>query len=888
MTSPKEPRRIVPPQLAERLGRVVTRHQAWTETVLGDLHEQYAALCGRRGRAFAGLWYWFQIVMLAIGEAVAAVRPSSPSRRGFITECKLAWRALLRQPLPSIAIVITLALGLGVNAGAFSMLNSIVLAPYPFPRVDRLAMIAQRSPGVSYTRGTVALPNFIDLRSANSSFESMTAFSEWDTNLTGGDQPERVRGLRVTPEFFEVFSAAPHLGRFLQSADAEAGHDHVVVLSDGLWRRAFGQRADVIGQPVRLDGETYAVVGVARPDFTFPDQRQVWAPIAMTPAAIANRDAGFTVVGRLRAETTLTKAAAAVAATGVSLVEQHPKDNANVSMVTMSFLDGMADDGTPQIVRMINIAALVVLLIGSANIASLLLARGADRRREIAVRLALGGSRFRIVRQLLVESVVLGLVAVPAALALAALVLRALRNAMPAQILIYVAGWERLGVNTDVVLFTVAGAVGAAVVFGLFPALQLSKPSIVSTLRDGGRSIAGSRARHVSRRALVVAEFALALPLIVAAGLAASGAWSVVHGPQGYDSTGVVMLRTTLSAAPYQEPAARRQFTERLVAEAERIPGVESAGTINITPSTTGGSASRVVDVEGRTFEARQRPSAGYRIASPRYFDTLRIGIQQGRGFSTADRAGSLPVAIVSASMARLLWPGKTAIGRRVKTLDDDLDTEWRTVVGVCGDIIDDWYDRRNAPMYYVPMAQRPTFTVTLVARTTGDSIAVGQALRHALTAADRNQPPEGVMTMAQSLHDRTIGLQIVSALMGGLGLLALVLATIGIYSLLAYEVSQRRHEIGVRMALGATRTAVLRLTVGHALKLAATGLAIGVAVTLPAERFVVSTLFNVVSVSPLLLVILVCVLAGTAVVASIIPARSASRLDPGLALRMS
>jgi len=887
-----------PPRLAERVGKALTRRERWAETVLGDLQEEYAGRTARQSRLRARFWYWSQIVRLALDVALGRLRAGvATAMSAFFggkrplssmrSELTFAARSLIRQPLLSAAIVLTMALGLGVDAAAFSMLNVLVLRPFPFPDVDRLAVIAEQSPSIEYTQESVSLANFFDLKAQTSaSFDSLTAFDNWDTNLTGGAQPERVRGFKTTSDFFTVFRVQPQLGRLLAARDQEPGHDRVLVLSDALWRRGFGEDRDIAGRRVRLDGDTYEIVGVAPPGFDFPEQSQVWAPIAMTPAALADRSAAsLTVVGRLRQDVTRATAAAAVSLVGADLARAYPKQNGDTSMHAMSFLEGMADPGTPEITKMINVAALIVLLIGSANVANLLLARGSDRQREIAVRLALGGGRVRIVRQLLAESVVLGLAAVPVSLGLASIVLRALRNAMPAQTVKFIAGWDRLGVDGTVIGFTIAGALAAAVLFGLFPALQISKPAIVSALREGGRSIAGGRSRHRIRRALVIAEFALALPLLVATALAASGAYGVSHGPQGYEPSGLISLQTSLSSTPYQDARTRRQFAERLVTETMRLPGVRSAATVNLLPNAPG-NTSRLLEIEGHPSDPHRPQSATYRITSPAYFETMRIAVTKGRAFSDLDRDGSLPVAIVSESMARAMWPGENPIGRRVKALGDDQDPGWRTVVGVSGDIIDDWFNRRYTPTLYIPMAQRPTFTVTLVARTNGDPAAFGPALRRALAAADPDQPPTALATMTQSLHDRTAGLQIVSALMGGLGCLALVLATIGIYSLLAYEVSQRAHEIGVRMALGATRGDVVRSIVGHALRLAGIGLGLGVLLALPTQHVVVSVLFNVVAFSPLLLAALVLVLGATAVVASAVPARSASRMSPGAALR--
>jgi putative ABC transport system permease protein len=422
------------------------------------------------------------------------------------------------------------------------------------------------------------------------------------------------------------------------------------------------------------------------------------------------------------------------------------------------------------------------------------------------------------------------------------------------------------------------------VLLGLLPALQVSKPDLTQALREGGRSVAGSLSRQRVRRLVVMAELALALPLLVAAGLAASGGLRFATGPQGYDPRGVLAMQTTLPPT-YATPDARRQFAERLIEESSRWPGVDAAATANLIPTSDSNSV-RAIEIDGRPVaDPSHRPVVMYRIVSSRYFDVMSIPILRGRAFGADDRADGQPVAVISQSLAERYWPNEDPIGRRIHT-PTDTGSGWMTVVGISGDIIDDWFNRRNAPALYVPMTQRPSFTVTLVTHTGGDAAALAPGVRAALRRVDANQPPTIITTLVQSLHDRTIGLQMIGVMMGVVGAIALVLAAIGIYSLMAYDISQRRQEIGVRMALGATRGDVVRFTVGHAGRLAGIGLGIGLILGIGAGKVVEGALFGVVSLGAPLLAGITLVLAVTVLLACVVPARSASRVDPATALQ--
>jgi predicted permease len=577
-------------------------------------------------------------------------------------------------------------------------------------------------------------------------------------------------------------------------------------------------------------------------------------------------------------------AAAEIDARFQTLKTAHPDAYRDRRLVVRSFTDGMIDVGLPQVLVLWQAAAVLVLLIGCTNIANLLLARGAARQRELAVRLAIGAGRWRVVRQLLAESVVLALIALPAALAVAALVFRLVKAAMPAMLVRFVPGWDRMAVDAGLAGWAVAAALATAVIFSLLPALQSSRPNLSGTLRDGGRGATSVAIRGRLRRGLVVAEIALALPLLIASGLAAVGAQRFASGPQGYEPLGVLRARTILPDATHPTPEARLQFTERLIEAARQIPGVELAATASGLPTVPSNSQRRLT-IDGKPTDPANPININYRAISPDYLATLRIPVMQGRAFTAADREGAQPVAIVSAAAAQRFWPDESPIGRRLRLGGDD--RPWLTVVGVAGDTIHDWFSSRREPTAYVPVAQAPASSINLILRTSVPPETVADATRRAFASVDPAQPAFEVMTMPEALRVRTTGLRFISALMAAFGLLALVLATVGIYSVMAFYVAQRRHEMGVRMALGASAHDIVRLTVGQGARMAALGIVIGLGFGVALARVMENLLFGVVALEPWLFATVALTLAAAAVAASLLPARHATSVDPASALRV-
>jgi predicted permease len=879
-----------PPRLAEWLVRVCVRDDRWRAVTIGDLREELARVARAAGSTRAALWYWRQALALTIrAAAVAAAAPFRPHgdglMRSLLTETRLAIRSLRRQPLVTAIVIGTLALGLGANAATFGMIDALLLRPFAIPDVDRLVVISESSPDDPFPQHAVSPAAFLDFRRQTDSLRRVAALDWWDVNLAGGDEPERVQGTLVTSDFFPLMGVMPARGRFIQPPDEVHGAHRQVVLSDGMWHRRFAAAPDVVGRAILIDGEPHEVVGIAPPGFDFPNATEIWGALAFDAETGTVRDRRWlTVVGELVPGRTRDDVASEVAVIYERMRQAHPDATRHHAAVVHTFTAAMVDVGMPQVLALWQAAALLVLLIGCANVASLLLARGADRQRELAVRAAIGAGRGRIIRGLLVESGVLALVSVPAALGVARAVFAGVRASMPAELVRFLPGWHQMGIDSRVIAFTFAAALGTAALFGILPALQASRPSLTGALTDGGRTGTAGRGRSRLRRGLVVAEIALALPLLAAAGLAAIGSHRFANGPQGYEPSGLLQMRTFLPDAAYADADARRQFTERLLEAVAGVAGVQEAATANVLPASAGGNLRREIVVEGRPLDPDVRQLANARAVSPGFFETMRIPLVEGRTIVAADREDTQPVAVVSRALARRYFPDGSPIGQRIRIGEDET---WVTVIGVSGDVVHDWFLYREEPTSYVPVSQGPSAYVNVVARTAGDPMSLAPALRRALWTVDSTQPAFDVMTLEAAIHQRTTGLRFISRLMAGFGGLALVLAAVGIYGVVAHQVAQRRHEIGVRMALGASSASVLRQTIGQSARMTLLGIAIGLALGVALARVMESALFGVVAVEPALLAAIAATFAVVALLASLLPARQASRVDPVEALRL-
>jgi predicted permease len=885
------------PRLSSFFLRLAVQREAWRDDVMGDVLEEFSQVRASRGHDAASRWYRREarrLILQAVQSRIrAAIKGTAElffigdrPMNAFSAEVRAALRSLKRRPGVTAAILLTLAIGLGVNAAIFNAIDSLLLKPYAFEDVDRIAMIAELGENDPFPKESVSPANFIDFSRATT-ITNLAAYSWAELNLSGADRPERIRGFAASANFFPTLGVTPAFGRFFTPDSHVFGKHHEAILSDSLWRNRFGADPSVIGRQVQIDGEPAVVVGVAPPGFSFPDGAQAWTPLAFDPKSAVNRRSHYlTVFGRLAEGRTFGEAQAEIGAMHAQLKAANPDDLRGLDAKVMPFTSGMVDVGMPTVLMLWQAAAVLVLLIGCTNVINLLLAQGAERHRELAVRLAIGASRVRIVRQLLVESLVLSVAAVPGALAVAWITLKLMKSAMPPALIGFVPGWDKMAVDGTLMAWTVLGAMVAGLIFGILPAIQASRQSVLASVKgsgDGGRSQTAGKSRNRARRILVVAELALALPLLVASAMAVSGVQKFVTGNQGYDPNGLLRASVVLPAAQYKDDAALRLFTDRLLEEVGRVPSISAAATASILPAS-GMNRSRDIEIDGRPVDKERPVHVNLRVVSPNYFETMRIPILNGRGFTGADRETGERVAVISEAMAARYFQGESAVGKRVKI--QSVEGVWITVAGISGDIIDDWFANRNVPTIYIASAQTPPRSINLVARTSGDPANLEADVRRALTAVDPHLPAYQVRTMNDALKERTTGLRFIGGLMAAFGVIALVLAAIGIYSVMAFYVSLRRKEMGLRLALGATPGDVLRMILGQASRLSLIGVVIGTVAAIALARVIEGALMGTATASPLLFATVGLTLFTIATLASFMPAREATKVNPATTLR--
>lgn len=804
----------------------------------------------------------------------------------LMLDLKYATRALKRQPGFSLAVALTLALGLGLNATVLGMMDALLLRPFQFPDYQRLVVVWEVPNGTS-ERQQVSPANFLDWRQQTRNFDRLVAWEGWGATLTGRDEPERVQGLRVSPGFFEVLGVRPVIGRTFTSDEERPGHDRRLVIGNDLWKRRFGADPSVVGTQVLLDGEAYTLVGIAPPGFDFPVGSQVWAPLAFTPGRAFDRtNRTLTVLGKLLPERSVADAQAQLDLISRRLEEQYPDTNRERGVSVRTLSTAFREDTAGWFVGILQAGAGLVLLIACANLAGLFLARANDRQREVAVRTALGASRMRIARQLVTETVLLGLVASVLALLVAKTGLDVLRSSMPPEIAQHIEGWNNVRLDTRLVLVIPSLAIGLGLLIGLIPAVAASRTALTDALKEGERGGAGSVKRQRSRQALVVAEIAFTLALLVAAGLALGGGARLVNQPGGFDAQHLLTFDIPLPSSKYGEPDSRREVTNNLLARIEATPGVAGAALATVLPAAGWNPSVPFVVEEDPIPDPARHPRAGFRAVSSGYFQAMRIPIVRGRAFSTSDRQEAQPVAVISEALAERFWPGRNPIGGRLRL--DDSPTTWVTIVGVAGNVtMYNWWDGVDFSAVYVPLLQAPpSGGLSAVVRTHGEPTAITGSIRRAVGSVNPLLAIHGVRTMQEAIIASTFGLKFLGSLMGICGGIALVLSIVGIYSMMAYVVSHRLHEFGLRMALGATASDILRLTMKQAGGLTAAGLVIGLGLAVLSSRLMSSSLFGIVSLDWTTLVAVSLGLAIVSFGAAYVPAQRSLRLDPAAILR--
>jgi len=798
----------------------------------------------------------------------------------LVLDLRYAWRGLLRSPSFTAVAIATLALGIGINTAVLGIVNGVLLRPFPFPRPDRLVMVREDMPEKEMFGMTASPPNFLDWRAQSRSFSDLAAYARNSDPLTGSGEPEQVDYASTTGTFFSVLGVRPMIGRFYGAEECAAGKDHVAVLGNALWMRRFGGRNEAVGSTIRLGGEPYTVIGVAPPELEFPlGTHDLWTPLDFGPDVEKQRGAHYiSVVGRLGKGVSLPAAETEMKGIAARLAAAYPDKNKGHTVSLRTLKD--------QIVGKVRLALLVltgavalVVLIACANVANLLLARGARREREIAVRRALGASRTRIVRQLLTESLLLAAGGTVAGIAFAALADRLIVRFGPS-------GIPRLaqaGIDGTVLAATAVIAMATALLFGLVPALRATSENLTASLRETAAGTAPGRQR--ARDLLVAAEMALALLLLAGAGLLVKSFAKLVHVDPGFRPDHVLTFDLTLDAK-YKDPASRSSFYRGLLAELDRLPGVRASGAVFCAPLSRSNFSSSFT-VDGAPVPKSDEPSMNLRVVSPDYFSTMRIPLVAGRLFTDADRRGGQRVLLLTQSAARQFWPRGDAIGKYLRMgarpVKEDVEG---TVVGIVGDTHDESLSEQPEPAAFFPLDQVGVSGLTVVVRTVQDPRSVGGPVRDAVRRMDPDLPVVGMATMEDVVSNSVSAPRFYAFLLAVFSVAALVLAAIGIYGVLSYAVASRAREIGVRIAIGARRRDVIAMVVGGAARLAALGLAAGLASALLLTRLLAGILFGVKPFDPATYAAVSAILFGVALLAALVPARRAASADPMTALR--
>ena len=795
-------------------------------------------------------------------------------------------RQLLRKPGFALIAVLSLALGIGANTAIFSLVDAVLLRPLPFSDPDRLVMVWEDAAKVGFPRNTPAPANYVDWKTKNKVFEDMAAITYGSYALTDEGEPEKVESQNVTANFFPLLGVKPILGRTFTEEEDKPGANRVALVSYSLWQRRFGGDPSLVGKEILLDGRKHNVLGVMPPGFQFlAKEVGLWTPAAFSPEELANRGGHYlTVVARLKPGVSVTQAHTDIAAVTQGINRANPSSwtGFELGSVVISLRQQLAGDVRPALIVLL-VAVGFVLLIACANIANLLLARGAARYREIAVRTALGAGRRRIVRQLLTESVLLAVAGGAAGLVFAWLSFSFLKQIIPASMAL------NAGVRIDAKVFgfTMLLSLLTGIVFGLVPAFQAAKVDLNEALKQsGGRTGTGVGHRRL-RSVLVVTEIALALVLLVGAGLLIQTFLKLRALDIGVNPENVLTLRTSLPRSKYSELPKRTAFYEQVLERVRAVPGVVAAGYATAVPLTWKGGTNGFT-VEGR--EQGPGQDANSRQATTGYMETMGVKLRQGRYFDEHDDAQAQPVAVINETMARQYWPGESAVGKRFKLGGTNSTKLWMTVVGIIGDIKEMGLEAAPKAEMFFPYQQLPetlwNMPRDLTVRTSGDPLSVTAAVRQAIWAVDPAQPISNVRTMEEILSEevaqRRIGMTLLVAFAG----LALLLASLGIYGVLSYSVTQRTQEIGIRMALGAGRNDVLRQVMGGGLRLAGAGVAIGLIVSFALTRLMTGLLFGVSASDPRTLIGVTVLLIAVALLACYIPARRATKIDPMIALR--
>ena len=802
-------------------------------------------------------------------------------------------RLLLKAPGFTVIAVLTLALGIGANTAIFSVVNFVLLRPLEYANPDQLVMVWERNTKRGWNESPTSFADFVDFRDNAKSVE-LVAFTDTNFNLTGGDQPERVAGLRVSANLFSLLGVNPARGRWFAPGEDKPGAGHVLILSYGLWQRSFGGNSNLVNQTVQLNGQSYTVVGVMPPTFKFPpafsatttseeliSNADLWVPLTTDDVPLIRNIRNLKMIGRLKAGVAPQQAQAEINSIASRLAREYPDVNAGLESVVIPLHEQIVGDVREALLILLG-AVVLVLLIACANIANLLLSKATARHKEIAIRTALGANRGRLLRQLLTESTLLGLLGG----GFGFLVAYAGSKTLVSFGSFSIPQLTDFSFDMKVPLFALVVSLLTSLIFGLAPAIDASNPNLNEALKEGGRSSSGGATRARLRNALVITEVALAVVLVTASGLMLRSFVRLQGTSSGLNPHNLITLELELPDVRYHAAQQQTLFQQQLLQRVGSLPGVQNAATVDNLPFS-GNAFNTSFTIEGRpTGPTTETPRAYYRVISPDYFPAIGIELHKGNQFTDRDTAEQPGVAIVNETAAQRYWPGVDPLGKRIKRGRPESKNPWLTVIGIVSGSRQLSLKEGSQPEIYVPYLQNPGLTFTLVARTASDPRSLTGALRKEVLSADREIPAVNIKLMEELISNSVAKERFYVLLLGVFAALALILAAVGVYGVMSYSVTLRTRDIGIRMALGARPVDIFKHIVGQALLLGLIGLGVGIVLAIASTRVMSSLLYGINATDPLTLAITSLVLLAVALLASYLPARRATRVDPLVTLR--
>ncbi|HVS81909.1 MAG TPA: ABC transporter permease [Pyrinomonadaceae bacterium] len=803
----------------------------------------------------------------------------------LLRDLKFSARSLLKHPSFTAVVVLTLALGIGANTTIFSTVDALLLHPFSFPNQDRLVVVWEQNRAVGNVRGSVAPGDFTEWRDQNQVCEELVAIQQKYFDVSDGSHPERFPGYGVTQGFFDALGVKAARGRMLLPEDSEPGREQVVVLKHSFWQQHLGGDPGIVGKTINLNRKQFTVVGVMPADFNYPyNGGEMWTPLLFDREEQQERgDHYLRVIGLLRPGVSIAQAQSGLQAIAQRAQQQFPETNSGRDASVVTLTDDAvrgARTGVPIIMG----AVVFVLLIACANVANLLLVRAASRQRETAVRLALGASRSRLIRQALTESALLGLLGGAFGLLISIWAIAALARGIPEGFSRFIPGWTHLGINFTVLAFTFGLSMLAGMLAGLAPVWHSTRTNLNEALKAGGRSDSGTSGHNRLRSVLVVSEVALSLVLLIGAGLMVRSFAEMLRADLGIKPENVVALQISLPRDSYEDKSKKLAFYEQLLARVGVLPGVVKAGAVNIVPFSSGDDSSTFQIIGRPPFPQGQEPDAQVRVTTPDYFDAIGTALRRGRLFNAQDDANAARVVLINEAFAKKFLTGQEPIGQRLNFGGGEKETQ--EIIGVVADVKNDDLDEAVDSIAYSPYAQNAWSTMSLVIRGTQDSTRLASAVRSEVQALDPNLPVSNIKPVRQMIDERISPKRLMTYVLGVFALIALLLASVGIYGVMSYAVTQRTQEIGVRMALGAQAVDVLKLVVKNGMMLTLVGVAIGLAGAFALTRLLANLLFKVAPTDVVTFAAVSMSLIVVALLACYIPARRATKVDPLVALR--